>query len=182
MIHARTGHSATLLPDGQVLVAGGNTAELFDPATGTWTATGALPESFFGHSATLLPNGTVLIAGGDVPSGPGARGWVHAALFDPATGRWTVTGSMVVGRLNHTATLLPDGRVLVLGGQSDGGEDFEVFADAEVYDPSSEAWAAVVDMGDARAGHSATLLFDGRVLAAGGTDHPSAELYVGVGD
>ncbi|MGA7273695.1 MAG: kelch repeat-containing protein, partial [Candidatus Udaeobacter sp.] len=116
---AREQHTATLLPNGQVLVAGGegtsgylSSAELYDPASGTWTATGSLTTARDLHTATLLPNGQVLVAGGigtsvDLSS---------AELYDPASGTWTATGSLTTARFEHTATLLPNGKVLVAGG------------------------------------------------------------------
>lgn len=187
MTERRHGHSATLLPNGTVLVAGGYdggrsaTAELYDPITGTWTSTGSLPEPFLGHAATLLPDGTVLVVGGDAPSGGGAVGWAHAAVYDPATGTWTVTGSMITPRLAHSATLLPDGRVLVSGGKAYGGPSAGLSRDAERYDLVAGTWTATGDMIRARAGHTATLLPDGRVLVAGGSSdgmtNDSAELY-----
>jgi Galactose oxidase, central domain len=116
---ARAYHTATLLPDGQVLVAGGigstgtstTSAELYDPATGIWTATGSLVTAHHSHSATLLPNGKVLVAGG---VGSNAS---RAELYDPATGMWTATDNLNTARANHTATLLPNGKVLVAGGE-----------------------------------------------------------------
>jgi len=113
MATAREFHTATLLPNGQVLVSGGfgclgnlASAELYDPATGIWTVTGSMATARLEHTATLLPNGRVLVASG---AGAGAS----AELYDPATGMWTVTGSMATARLEHTATLLPNGKVLV---------------------------------------------------------------------
>jgi N-acetylneuraminic acid mutarotase len=186
MSERRHGHSATLLPNGTVLVTGGNdagrlkSAELFDPATGTWTTTGSLPEPFGGHADILLPNGTVLVAGGDVPSGSGAVGSAHAALYDPATRTWTMVASMHTPRLAHLAVLLPNGRVLVMGGQKIGSP-YSGFASAEVFDPVDGTWTAIPDMTQARSGHTATLLPGGRVLVAGGLardeELASAELY-----
>ena len=179
MIQARDGHTATLLPDGRVLVAGGRSAELYDPSTGRWTATGDMTEPYFGHTATLLLDGTVLVAGGDAPSGPGARAWPHAELYDPVTGTWDATHGMITPRLGHTATLLPDGRVLVLGGRVHGGADSALLHEAELYDAVTGRWAAVGEVIGARSGHTATLLPDGRVLVVGGygSELQSAELY-----
>src|SRR5205814_1371282 len=117
----RYAHTATLLPTGgKVLVAAGvnsignasTSAELYDPASGTWTATGSLNPARRSHTATLLPTGKVLVAGGDSASGYLAS----AELYDPASGSWTATGSVNTARFNHTATLLPNGKVLVSGG------------------------------------------------------------------
>src|SRR6266478_8008026 len=117
-------HTATLLPNGKVLVAGGydgvnylTSAELYDPATGTWTATGSLDTARYRHTATLLPNGNVLVAGGVNSSGSLAS----AELYDPASGTWTAPGSLGAARAAHTATLLPNGKVLVAGGYNDSG-------------------------------------------------------------
>ena len=112
---ARTFHTATLLPDGEVLVAGGEdsnsnrlaNAELYDPTTGTWTATGSLNTARSGHTATLLPDGKVLVAGGFESESDNFL--ASAELYDPATGSWTATGSLNTARAGQTATLLPDG-------------------------------------------------------------------------
>ena len=163
MSQLRHGHTATLLPNGTVLVAGGGndtgrlaSAELYDPAAGIWTMTGSLPEPF-GGDATLLPDGTVLIAGGDVPRGPGAVASAHAAVYDPATGTWAVTASMGTPRLSLASVMLPDGRVLVTGGRMNGGLASERLSSAELYDPVSGTWTATKDMSVARSGHTATL-------------------------
>ena len=170
---ARYDHSATLLPSGKILVAGGfgmTTAELFDPATGTWTAAG-LPTARQNHTATLLPNGKVLVAGG----GAGKSSFKSAVLYDPATGTWTATGSMGTGRLFHTATLLPDGKVLVAGGLNS-----VYLTSAEVYDPATGRWRETGSLNTGRGSHTATLLPSGKVLVAGGGSNKqlsSAELY-----
>ncbi len=119
---ARREHTATLLPDGKVLVAGGlnggsslTSAELYDPASGSWTATGNLHHARFAHTATKLPNGKILVAGG-LDGFPGGSVLSSAELYDPASGTWTDTGSLNTARVRHTATLLPNGKVLVAGG------------------------------------------------------------------
>src|SRR4051812_13007861 len=116
----RNTHTATRLPDGMVLVAGGTdgsislaSAELYDPASGTWTTTGSMNAARHAFTATLLPNGQVLVAGGfDNSTGLNLN---SAELYDPATGTWSTTGSLNTGRYFHTATLLPNGQVLVAG-------------------------------------------------------------------
>jgi N-acetylneuraminic acid mutarotase len=127
---ARFDHTATLLPNGMVLVAAGFTgmstpsaaAELYDPSSRTWTATGSLNTARFDHTTTLLPNGMVLVAGGYDNSNPRRFNYLASAeLYDPATGTWTGTGSLNTARYVHTATLLPNGIVLVAGGSGSHG-------------------------------------------------------------
>jgi hypothetical protein len=182
---AHSHHTATLLPSGQVLVAGGYSgsnalsAELYDPATGVWTPTGSLPVGRWDHTATLLPNGQVLVAGGI-----GTDGVTHLAsaeLYDPSTGTWRETGSMAHERSSHTATLLPNGQVLVAGGIGDCCP-VPFWASAELYDPATGIWTETGSMATGRDLHTATLLPNGQVLVAGGANFPggilrSAELY-----
>lgn len=133
---ARSGHTATLLQNGQVLVAGGDTfgtAELYNPATGTWTATGSMNTARSGNTATLLGNGKVLAAGGFFGVYPVNHSLSSAELYDPATGVWTTTGSINTSRGFHTATLLLDGQVVAAGGFSGSGRTFTVIASAELY-------------------------------------------------
>jgi len=102
---ARSSQTATLLPSGKVLVAGGDdggSCELYDPASGTWATTGSLIVPRGAHTATLLLTGKVLVAGG--------AGVSTTELYDPATGTWSATGSLAQGRFFHTATLLADGK------------------------------------------------------------------------
>ncbi len=138
MVTARFSHTATLLPDGKVLVSGGSgstdylsNAEVYDLATGTWRTTGSLAMARYGHTATLLPSGKVLVSGGFDGNGASSG----AEVYDPATGTWRTTGSMVTARYGHTATLLPDGRVLASRGPS-----------AELYEDTGaqQAWRPVV--------------------------------------
>ena len=188
MNEARFLHTATLLRDGKVLVVGGDSslgllAELYDPRNGSWTVTGSMHAGRADHAATLLPDGTVLVAGGSGILPSGAPGVVASAeLFDPGSGTWTATASMITARSEYTATLLPDGTVLVAGGNS-GSSVIGLLASAELYDPGSGTWTAAGSMIEARYGHMATLLRDGTVLVAGGFSPPineplaSAELY-----
>jgi large repetitive protein len=177
MTTARQNHTATLLSNGKVLVAGGSyftngywvylsSCELFDPVTGTWTATGAMATGRELHTATLLPNGKVLVAGGSAyPSQ-----FSSAELYDPATGMWTATGTMLNVRYGHTATLLPNGKVLVAGYGS-------YYSNAELYDPATGSWSDAGAYKNPGLNHTATLLSGGKVLVAGGTYFSSVELY-----
>ncbi|MEX2135928.1 MAG: kelch repeat-containing protein [Chloroflexota bacterium] len=188
MLEARTSYTATPLLDGTVLVAGGvgadtsdffanilASAELYDPSTGQWTATGAMLGVRTGHTATLLPDGKVLVVGGGSSSDGDGGPLSSAELYDPATGSWTATGSTIGAGPGRTATLLNNGEVLVTGG-SQG--NFEPVAFAELYDPSTGSWSATADMVEARSGHTATRLLDGKVLVTGsGTELAPAELY-----
>jgi N-acetylneuraminic acid mutarotase len=166
MTMVRLGQTATLLDNGKVLVVGGmgrgsfskmvgaeHSAELYDPASGSWSATGGMDEGFYDHTATRLAGGKVLIAGGG-----------SAALYDPVKGIWRNTGKMIKQRFHHTATLLTDGRVLVAG----GGADDDLLVSAELYDPATETWSAAGDMTRGCSFHRAVLLRDGTVLVTGG--------------
>jgi len=171
MATPRMGHTATLLPNGKVLIAGGgdghnsvyDSMELYDPTTGTFTATGGMTVSRFLHTATLLLNGKVLLAGGYTTNGA-------AELYDPTTGTSTATGSMKVDRNSPTATLLPNGKVLVAGGNVSilMCASCQVWASAELYDPTTGLFAATSNMTMTRTNHAATLLGNGKVLLTGG--------------
>ena len=170
--------TATLLPNGKVLVAGGafgspgytgesSAADLYDPATGTWSATGSLHYNYSGHTATLLPNGKVLVVGDT------------AELYNPATGTWTITGSLATARAAHTATLLSSGKVLVTAGNTGYFGDTN---GAELYNPATGAWSSTGSLANPRDSHTATLLPNGKVLVTGGlvntyTVLASAEQY-----
>jgi N-acetylneuraminic acid mutarotase len=185
---SRSEHTATLLPNGKVLVVGGGhfglfnaqTTELYDPVSGTWT-TIATYNPGIRHTATLLPNGKVLVAGGFYLSGQSSSSIPWAALYDPATETWTMTGSLATRRDAHTATLLPNGKVLVAGGGIHGKFTPGALSTAELYDPATGTWSATGSLAAPRDAHQAVLLPDGRVLVAGGvrasTRLSSAELY-----
>ena len=140
---ARRSHTATLLGDGKVLVAGGadaNTilasAELYDPVTGLWAPTGSLGEARIDHTATLLASGKVLVVGG---LSTGRIAIKNAELYDPTTGQWSPTGSLKNARSSHTATRLSSELVLAAGGLGD--QDFPDRIDsAELYDPAAGEW------------------------------------------
>ena len=170
-----------------MLAAGGfgtngvvGTAELYNPATGIWTPTGSLnaPRAFY--TATLLTNGTVLVAGGAVSSTNNNDPTLATAeIYDPATGVWTVTGSMGQPRESHTATRLSNGKVLVAGGTSFFGSVLPT--STELYDPATGKWSPTLPLVSGRRDHIAALLPGGKVLVAGGFNTsdtgPSTELY-----
>ena len=161
-------HSATLLQNAKILVAGGNIdghaqaeAELWDPASGVWSITSSLNMPRAWHSATLLNNGKVLVAGGSKQTDGGIPDTLASAeLYDPATGHWQYTGSMLEARSAHTAVLLDDGRVLVLGGQTVNTPTSSV----EIYNPNTGSWTAAAPLAIATGSPSASKLNDGRVL------------------
>lgn len=186
-------HSATLLPNGKVLVSGGyatlagspvwSSAELYDPATTSFALTGSMATARYAHTATLLPNGKVLIAGGSsgVNSNSSNSGPASAELYDPSTGTFSPTGSMTTGRSFHTATLLNNGKVLITGGDTTGTFGSQL-ASTELYDPVTGTFSAAGNMTAPRDNHFAVLLADGRVLTEGGlggfcVDPPNPEVY-----
>ena len=185
---ARQKHTATLLPNGNVLVAGGldssftvtASAELYDPASGKWMATNNLNTARYNHTATLLSNGKVLIAGGSVTVANDNSGQLASAeLYDPASGTWTVTGSLATARDLTTATLLPNGKVLMACGQ---GDNTGPLASAEIYDPANGKWTSAGNLGTARHNHTATLISNDVVLVTGGANAQSlqsVEHYLG---
>ena len=187
-LHApRAGHNATRLADGRVLVLGGhdtyeshvwtidNTGEIYDPGSDTWASVAGplTPRDYY--SVTLLADGRVLVVGG-VDASDSALG--SCELYDPATGKWTETGSLPprvrhtlpppwgTRAYGHTATLLADGRVLLAGGY-DSDVEMAPVSEADVYDPATGQWT-MAEMGASRVYHTATLLADGRVMVTGG--------------
>lgn len=231
MTTGRENHTATLLADGRVLITGGTggvgalqTAEIYDPATGTFSVTGNMIVPRWEHTATLLTNGKVLVAGGSTTGGhdtataelydpltgsfagtgdtrvhpfptatllPNGKvllvGDASAELYDPGNGVFTSAGPLVSPRQIHTATLLANGTVLIAGGAGGTGLGLAPStALAEIYDPATNSFAPTGSMEIGRLWHTATLLRDGSVLVAGGAFSgdglhvaalPSAEIY-----
>jgi Galactose oxidase, central domain len=147
---------------------------------GVFARTGSMtvPRVSGSHTATLLSNGKVLIAGGDGINNNSRVILANAELFDPAAGTFAATGSMTVARNQHTATLLPNGQVLIVGGNGINNSSPVTLASAEIYDPIAGTFTATRNMTVARVQHTATLLPNGEVLIAGGNNgDASAELY-----
>ena len=186
---ARRLHTATLLHDGRVLIAGGfvccvvegqtasetssASAELYDPVTGNFTPTGSMEVARALHQATLLPDGRVLVSGGfgTDPSSPGAPGPEQAEVYDPATGTFAAAGDLQIGRSLHSAILLTDGRVLVVGGVAQLGDRAAV-PQTELYDRATNTWNPGPTLQAAWLSATATLLGNGKVLVFGG-ENPS---------
>ena len=169
MHELRGSHTATLLPDGKVLIAGGfkkvrqhdqvyfKTAELYDPHCRSFTPTGDMNVARCGHTATLLADGTILILGGN-----NERPLSGAEIYDPRTGKFAPAGEMSGPREGHTATRLTDGNVLIVGG--DGAGNWR----AEIFDITIHRFRQAGSLSTGRQGHTATLLRTGEVLIAGG--------------
>jgi WD40 repeat protein len=193
--YPRSYNAISLLADGRVLVAGGDTAtgttstaEIFDPTVstngiaGTWTPTALMAYARNSATATLLLNGKVLVAGGYDAN---AALVLPCELYDTTTHKWTITGSLNNGRFYHSATLLTSGKVLLVGG---GADNTAFLATAELYDPATETWTLTGPLASSRFNHTATLLTVstgsdyGKVLVVGGLDNAgvalmSTELY-----
>ena len=183
----RMGHTATLLNNGDVLVAGGwailagwpvwASAELYNPHAGGFVLTASMSTPRANHTATLLPDGKVLIAGGYASSTNGmpSDGLATAELYDPSTNTFTATGPMIAGRRGHTATMLHSGKVLITGGIGQS-----VLSSAELYDPLTGTFSATGSMAAGRDAPVAVLLGNGSVLVEGGgmcESTPNPELY-----
>ncbi|MGH9181274.1 MAG: kelch repeat-containing protein, partial [Acidimicrobiales bacterium] len=185
MAATRYVHTATLLPNGMVLAAGGrasqggrslSSAELYDPRTGTWAPTAPMGVERFGHTATRLPDGRVLVAGGftgnvDTNAQPNLN---TAEIYNPATGTWTPTGDMGIRRALHSAIVLRTGKVLAMGGRTcnvapPAACDFtQTTATAELYDPATGTWTPTGSMSVAHHTTGMTLLADGRAFVPAG--------------
>ena len=178
MISTRTRHTATLLKDGRVLIVGGYnggssstsyvaTAEIFNPGSGDFIPAGSLTARS-NHTATLLSDGRVLVVGGinRTVIGSTLTYLSNCRIYDPTSNLWSNAGDLVTGRANHTATLLADGRVLVVGGLDQDG----AMSDTELYDPATNTWAYITNLKTYRYNHTATLLPNGQLFAAGGDE------------
>lgn len=171
----RTDHLATLLTDGRVLLVDqGSQSEIFDPATNQFTLTAENPPIEEPHTATLLPGGEVLVVGGDAGA--------NCAIYNPATDDWYAVASLPIHISGHSATLLPNGEVLVVGGSGGAIEPYTVMSTTHRYNRSLNTWTAASALNEARAWHSAILLPDGRVLAAGGSNDSESLLSVEIYD
>jgi hypothetical protein len=188
MQQARFGHTSVLLPDGRVLIVGGKVlatdervlpAELFDPKTGTFTATGSLAVGRDRCTAWVMraapgdrASVRVLVAGGSAKEG-GTVPARKTEIYHVATGKFTPGPELVRDRMAHTATLLPDGRVLLVGGWSNG--DNATTRQAELWDPAGERFLPAGTLQHGRHDHATIRLRDGRVLVAGGKEAPARE-------
>ena len=168
---ARFAHTATLLENNKVLIAGGmerngvwlDSAELYDPASGQFSAAGQMRARRAGATATLLPDGKVLIAGGNDESG---KSLASAELYDPLSNTFSATGNLGTPRGHAVAALLRTGKVLLAGGNAAGDDD--QLASAELYDPTTGHFTPVGSMHARRSYFTAVALKDGRLLVAGG--------------
>jgi N-acetylneuraminic acid mutarotase len=185
---ARWGHSAVLLADGSVLVAGGTavrsgqsvtalrSAERWNPESGTWTEVAPMTDARTGHPAVVLGNGRVLVAGGGVPVGrDDEAALAYCELYDATADAWTPTGNLLAPRTRHQAVAVSGTTVLVTGGSppgSVGDGTFDPFSrsTAELFTVSTGAWTAAKPMPAGRGRHRAVSLGSGKVLVVGGTD------------
>ncbi len=187
----RANHIAVRLHNGKVLIASGNgdpfsnmlaSAELYDPDTGTWSPAGALNVARQSPRATLLADGRVLVSGGVVVSGTTASFTNTAEVYDPVTNAWTPTNPMNSGRVLHTLTLLPNGKVLAAGGSAASFNPIQQRT-AELYDMATNNWTLTGELTTPRQTHTTTLLASGKALVTGGSNNSSgniianAELY-----
>jgi N-acetylneuraminic acid mutarotase len=179
---ARAEATATLLPGGDVLVAGGASvysgnrgvvtaaAEIYDPTEDAWRIVASMSVARYHHFAAPLPDGRVLVGGGWAYTTNRDPSLATTEIYDPAANTWTRAASMASGRARGIAVVLPGGRILVVGGVDPA---YKPKAGAEIYDPARGAWQAAGQLGTAVHGPAVALLRDGRVLAAGGAVDPS---------
>lgn len=181
---ARTDHSSTVLPDGRVVVAGGTgtqaslaSAEIYDPETGTWSDAAPMTEARAGHPAVLV-GGKVLVVGGTIATGGPPAPLAYCDLYDPVAETWTPTGDLATPRTGHQATRLPDGTVLVTGGdtagtRADGMYSARSLATTERFHPATGQWTVATPMPGPRTRHRAIVVRTGRLLVTGGTGGPT---------
>jgi hypothetical protein len=185
LLTARAGHTASELPDGRVLIAGGETdptpttprdplemlasAEIYDPSTGGWTAAPPIGEARSDHEAVAMTDSRVLLVGGWIGTAGSASASTTGEVYDPTAGAWTTTSPLIMPRADLSpGVLLHDGRVLLAGGMSvnfDGAR--APMSDMEILDPTTLTWSQVAPLQSPSAGHTASILPDGRVLLAG---------------
>ena len=186
---ARARHTATLLADGEVLVAGGSTtfhgdtgsvtatAEIYNPATGKWRSAGQMARPRYVHSAVLLADGRVLVAGGWYATSSSDPSHETVEIYDPAANKWSTSGSMIQARAEFGMVILPDGWVLAAGGIDPA---YKVTAASELYDPATGTWHATGKLAVGAMGSVVQPLRDGRVLIAGGAMDALASEVTGV--
>jgi hypothetical protein len=161
----------TVLEDNTVLAIGGAdansrslaTCEIYDPATASWAMTAPMQTPRVRHTATKLADGRVVVIGGDVSGDAAVRPTPSIEIYDPATRRWSPGGNLLVARMNHTATLLPDGRILVVGGYNGS-----FLAECEIYDPATGSVTVTAPLLRGRMDHQSILLANGSVMMCGG--------------
>jgi Kelch motif len=186
MAVARAAATATLLPNGKVLIAGGfvsgvtptNLAELYDPATDTFSAVPSMAQARYNAMATLLPNGKVLIAGGGDDGSNTVNALSSTEFYNVASNTFAPGPSMIAARIAAGTTLLPNGKVLIAGGSGDSG----ALSSTEIYDPSVNSFTAGPSMSVAMGPSTAVLMPNGKVLIVGDGSNPNlnvsvAELY-----
>src|SRR5947199_608433 len=182
----RSHQSCAVLQDGRVLVAGGttsgggitNSAEIYDPSADSWAQAGLMNDARSGATASVLQDGRVLITGGRSSDGPPILISNTLEIFDPNSGNFSNAGTMSSPRQDHAAAVLSDGRVLIVGGSSDGTNALNT---TDIYDPQAGSVSPGPVMSTARAKHTATTLLDGTVVVIGGSngtsDLASAEFF-----
>jgi uncharacterized repeat protein (TIGR01451 family) len=182
MSHVRIGASAALLPDGTVLIAGGEDAdgpsadaERYEIGTGAFSAAASMSLARSHHASVMLQDGRVLVTGGTTSGGGKTQ---TAELYDPASNAWSDADDMLEARSGHSASLLFDGRVLIAGGQTDAG----VSSSLEIFDPFANRFASAGTLSEPRSAHASAVLKDGRVLVAGGYDGNAALSSVDIFD
>jgi N-acetylneuraminic acid mutarotase len=186
---ARARHKINLLPDGKILVSGGSavlsisndpsdtlngshsSTEIYDPATETWSISADMSIKRVAHATSTLPNGDILISGGLTPAGMFPTVAVSTEIYKVATETIEPAADMLTGRSEHLLTSLSDGTILATGGgtlQMSPSFDVVALTATEIYDSNVDTWTAAADMSVGRAGHSAFIFDDGKVLLPGG--------------